>query len=124
MARVMFVDDDPMTLETLSRAVEMLGHHAILAATGAQALDLARREAPDMIFIDLNLPDMDGSDLSAALQADHGTSAIPRLIHSAGSETELRQAVVASGAVAYLAKPVRLQILLDTIQKYARVPKP
>ena len=60
MARILFVDDDPHTLEILGKAVEVFGHQAIWASDGQAALRIASEQSPDIIFVDLSLPDIDG----------------------------------------------------------------
>ena len=63
MARILFIDDDPMTLETLKRSIELFGHQAILASSGEQSLSLVAEQPPDLIMTDMNLPDTDGISL-------------------------------------------------------------
>ena len=60
MARVLFVDDDPMTLETLGKAMDVFGHQSIWATNGQEALQIAGEQIPDIIFLDMNLPDIGG----------------------------------------------------------------
>ncbi len=118
MARILFVDDDPFTLETLMHAVELFGHQAILASTGQDAKVIAREQNPDLVIIDMMLPDMEGVDLVRSLHDDGETSQIPLLILSASPELDATERAKAAGALAYIPKPVRLQALLDTIQEY------
>ncbi|HEX9028347.1 MAG TPA: response regulator [Anaerolineales bacterium] len=119
MARILFVDDDPYTLETLTKAVQIFGHQALLAGNGQDALVLAAEQSPDLIFLDMSLPDMDGIDLTGLLIAQESTAHIPVLILSAGPEADAGEQAKAAGARAYLSKPIRLQTLLDAIQEYA-----
>ncbi|RCK75043.1 MAG: two-component response regulator [Anaerolineae bacterium] len=118
MARILFIDDDPMTLETLSKAVEVFGHQALHAHNGKEGLELARQQSPDLIFTDLRLPDMEGLVLVERLHNDPLTAPIPVLVLSASpalDETERAQAV---GAQGFISKPIRLQALLELIQKH------
>ena len=62
MARILFIDDDPFTLETLGKAVEVFGHEHLWAKNGQEALKIAAEQSPDIIFLDMNLPDMDRSE--------------------------------------------------------------
>ncbi len=121
MTKILFVDDDADTLETLTRAVQLFGHEAYLAQTGKEALHLAVEKSPQIIFIDMSLPDMDGITLLASLQHDPRTATIPSLMLSAGPEADAGMMARQAGARAYVNKPVRLQTLLDLIQKYAVV---
>lgn len=118
MARILFVDDDPFTLETLTKAVSLFGHQAILAGDGREALAAASEQLPEIIFVDMSLPDMDGLELVGLLHNQAGTKDIPIFMLSAGPELESSERALAAGARAYLSKPIRLQTLLDVIQKH------
>lgn len=118
MARVLFVDDDPFTLETLTKAVEVFGHQALSAHNGREGLDLAAGESPDLIFTDMRLPDMDGLTLVTELKAQPETAQIPVLVLSASPVLDAVERAKAAGARDYLNKPIRLQALLDIIQQY------
>jgi len=116
MARILFVDDDPFTLETLSRAVQLVGHQALLAGSGQEAIKLAEENSPSLIFSDMQLPDTDGIHLITQLRANEGTAHIPVFILSASPALDAASRAQAAGAVAYLDKPIRLQILLEILQ--------
>jgi len=118
MARLLFVDDDPFTLETLARAAEVLGHQAILAGSGEEAIRLASQEAPDLIFTDMRLPDTDGVTLIGLLKSQEGVTGIPMFVLSASPAEDAEKRSEAAGARAYISKPIRLQTLLDIIQEY------
>ncbi len=118
MARILFVDDDQFTLETLNKSVQLFGHQAILATNGEQALKLARECSPDLIMTDMMLPDMDGLALVRMLREDEGTTQIPIIMLSASPEVDLGQLSQSAGAVAATWKPIRLRKLQEVIQKY------
>jgi CheY-like chemotaxis protein len=118
MARILFVDDDPLTLETLSKAVEVFGHQAVWAKSGAEAVAVAGEGALDLVFVDMSLPDIDGLDLINRLRALPALDGTPLLVLSASPELDAAELARQAGAQAYLNKPVRLQTLLDTIQNY------
>lgn len=118
MARVLFVDDDPQTLEVLGKAVGVFGHQALWASDGQAALRIAVEQSPDIVFVDLSLPDMDGMALIPHLQQMPGLAEIPILVLSASPELDVAELARKAGARAYLNKPVRLQTLLDTIRTY------
>lgn len=118
MARILFVDDDPYTLETLTKSVQLFGHQAILAKSGKEALDQAISQLPDLIMTDMMLPDMDGVNLLRHLNNDAATVDIPVVILTASPEVDLAEICRAAGAETFLNKPVRLQTLLDVIQRY------
>jgi CheY-like chemotaxis protein len=119
MACILFVDDDPFTLETLNKAVQIFGHQALLASSGEQALALAVDHPPDLIMTDMMLPDMNGLTLINRLRQEETIAQIPVIMLSASPEIDVASISLEAGAEAYLNKPVRLQSLLDIIQRYS-----
>lgn len=118
MARILFVDDDPLTLETLKRSVELFGHEPLLANSGEQALSLAISQPPDLIMTDMMLPDMDGLALISRLNDNPKSADIPVVVLSASPEVDAAELSRAVGAKEFITKPVRLQNLQDLIQRY------
>lgn len=118
MARILFVDDDLHTLETLSKSVQLFGHQAIVASSGKEALSLIKKQLPDLVMIDMMLPDMNGLALLNHLRQDNATASIPVVILSASPEVDLVELSQSAGANLYLSKPVRLQTLQDVIERY------
>jgi len=118
MACILFVDDDPFTRETMAKAVQVLGHQALLAGTGQEALAIISENNPDLIFIDMMLPDIDGVALVDSVHSQAATQDIPILMLSAGPELDASERAKAAGARDYINKPIRLQALLDVIHEY------
>ena len=119
MRRILFVDDDPYTLETLKKATQILGHQALLASTGQEALDLAIDQTPDLIFVDISLPDVNGLDVVGWICVQPETELIPVIVLSASPAMDVAQQALSAGAQEYIAKPIRLQTLMDLINQYA-----
>ena len=119
MALILFVDDDPYTLLTLTKAVEVLGHNAITASTIAEALTLASEKSPDLIFTDMRLSDKVGTSLINQLKTQKSTANIPTFVLSASPDVGDVDEVKDAGAIAYLDKPIRLDTLLNIIEQYA-----
>jgi CheY-like chemotaxis protein len=118
MAKILFIDDDPITLELMGSAAKLLGHQAVLAHSGKQAIEIAISDQPKMIFLDMMMPDQDGLTVLKELKQLPVTSSIPVIILSAGtSENDSIEAEMA-GASGYLSKPIPLQTLMETIHKY------
>ncbi|MDD5370388.1 MAG: response regulator [Anaerolineaceae bacterium] len=119
MAQIFFVDDDPITLQILGKAAQLLGHQPVLIETGQAVLDQVTRVQPDLIMMDMMMPDMDGLDVLTQLRANPTLAAIPVVILSAGAALDDGDRAKAAGAQEYIAKPVSLSVLLATIKKYA-----
>lgn len=118
MARILFVDDDPFTLETLKRSVELFGHQAILASSGSEAETALAGQPPDLILTDMRLPDVDGLSLVRRLKATPLGSEIPIVILSASPEVDAGKLSRDAGAEEFLEKPVRLEKLQEIIKRY------
>lgn len=118
MARILFVDDDPLTLETLKRSVELFGHQAVLASSGETAQALVIEQAPDLIMTDMNLPDTDGLSLVKQLKENPHSVDIPVVVLSASPEVDAGEISLAAGAEEFLTKPIRLDELQSVIERY------
>ena len=119
MAWILFVDDDPYTLEIYKKAVELFGHHAVVAGMGEDALKLAQEHKPDIIFLDMNMPDMNGFELLERLQKLDATARIPAVMLTASNQFENEDLAEQAGAVAFVQKPIRIDELKNLIEKYA-----
>jgi PAS domain S-box-containing protein len=116
--RLLYVEDNPSNL----RLVERLLHRRpdiqlITAMQGRLGLDLAREHRPDLILLDLNLPDMLGSDVLRELKADPDTAGIPIVVLSADATVGALERLLAAGAHAYLTKPIDLKKLLEAVDE-------
>lgn len=118
MARILFVDDDPLMLETLKKAVTLFGYEAELATSGVEAEDMIAQYSFDLIFVDMSLADTDGLSLVTRFRSLPATSQIPILILSAVPGIGVVEKAKVAGAQEFLEKPIRLQTLLDVIKQY------
>jgi len=115
MARILVIDDSPSQLMGIRRIVEKLGHDCITAEDGAQGVELAKAELPDLILMDVVMPGLNGYQATRTLTRDEATRSIPVIVCTTkGQETDkiwgLRQ-----GAQDYLVKPVNGPELLAKI---------
>jgi two-component system cell cycle response regulator DivK len=117
MARILFVDDDLFTLDTYKTIISFFGHDPILADTATQANEIAHEQSPDVIILDMNLPDMHGLDLLRQLKKDPQTANIPVIMVSASADA-MGDRAVAGGAHIFLSKPVRPEKLVELIEEY------
>jgi CheY-like chemotaxis protein len=117
MARILFVDDDPLTLETYKAIIGFYGHDVLLASDGDQAIKVATEELPDMFVLDMNMPDIHGFDLLRKLRKNQQTAKIPAVMVSASPDA-FAEAAIKAGAQEFRSKPVRPDELLDIIDKY------
>jgi CheY-like chemotaxis protein len=118
MARILFVDDDPLTLQTLRKTVSIIGHEALLAGSGGEAQTTAQAQLPDLIITDMHLPDMGGLELVENLKGNPTTAHIPVIVLSASAEMDAQELSRAAGAEAFIPKPIRLQALQELISRF------
>jgi DNA-binding response OmpR family regulator len=105
VARVMAVDDDHVIRGLLEVNLEMEGHEVVTAVDGQDALDKIRTQPPDLVILDVMMPNMNGWQVAEALQADAATSHIPIVFLSARAmENDIRRGTEV-GAAAYVTKP-------------------
>ena len=102
--RVLFVEDDPSVAQMYKLKLELDGYSVTVASDGEQALDLARDLVPDIIFLDIRLPKLDGMAVLERLRSDDQTRHIPVVILSNYSERELVERGLKLGALEYLVK--------------------
>ena len=105
-ARILVVDDEERNRRLLVAMLEVEGYSASEAADGAQALELARQNPPDMLLLDIMMPGMDGYDVARALKADAATKAIPVVMVTALDDRDSRLRGLEAGAEEFVTKPV------------------
>jgi DNA-binding response OmpR family regulator len=114
MALVLIIDDEPEICRFVVRALTSAGHQAISATDGTAGLKLATERRPDLVVLDLKMPDVDGRMILAALAAHHVTQRV--LILSAHSSVDVRIDCLERGAVDFLAKPFAVRELVARIE--------
>ena len=115
--RILLVDDEPSVREVVCTRLMSLGFEVLTAKDGQEGLDLARKESPDVVLLDLMLPKLDGYKVCRMLKFDKAFENIPVVIFSAkGSDADKKLAEQA-GADAYMVKPFDFKLFTQTIQK-------
>ena len=115
MALILAADDDPIIRRLLEVNLEMEGYDVVLAEDGAVAVDLAREHQPDVILLDVMMPNMDGVEACRQLKADDATSHVPVVFLSARARDADVTAGTRAGAAAYITKPFDPIDLLDLL---------
>lgn len=109
------VDDDRLFLRLVELNLGKLGMRVLLAETGPEALRLAASECPDVILLDLMMPQMDGYEVMRQLKACEKTRDIPVVMLTAKSSQHDRIRCEEMGIAGYITKPFRLEDLRDTV---------
>jgi two-component system KDP operon response regulator KdpE len=118
MTHVLIVDDEPQLLRTLVLSLTQRGFEVSTAADGHTALQLAHTTAPDLLLLDLGLPDLDGLDVIQRLRRDD--PALPIIVLSARSGSNDKIVALDLGAVDYVTKPFDINELLARLRAVAR----
>jgi CheY-like chemotaxis protein len=112
ISTVLVVDDEPDIRLTARFMLEAAGHNVIEAATGAEALARLQTDRPDLVLLDIRLPDTEGWDIMRNLRSTQELSSVPVLIMSAHSSGDVRERAKHEGSSGYLVKPFREEDLL------------
>lgn len=116
MAKILLVEDNEMNMDMLSRRLQRQGHDVNEAVNGKEALEKITTALPDLILMDLSLPEMDGWEATRRLKADSTTKDIPVIILTAHALKTDREGAFAAGCDDYDIKPINFQRLLGKIE--------
>jgi two-component system cell cycle response regulator DivK len=116
--RILVVDDDQISLALLKQLLEVHGYEILETPKGLEAIDIARNEQPDLILMDIRLPDICGLEVTRLLKQDEQSKAIPIIAVTALATPEYEKKGLENGCDAYIAKPIALDHLLRTIESF------
>lgn len=119
--KILVVDDQPINVQLLKRKLEKEGMVILTAYNGSDALELVGREHPDLILLDVMMPDMDGIEVCQRVQANEDTRSIPIIFITARTSKEGKLEGLGAGAVDYITKPIDLDETLARVQTQLRV---
>ncbi|MFI5335961.1 MAG: response regulator [Opitutales bacterium] len=118
--KILVVDDQPINVQLLKRKLEREGMTVITAYSGQEALNLVAADKPDLILLDVMMPDMDGIEVCQRLQAEDDTRSIPVIFITARTSKEGKIEGLGVGAVDYITKPIDLDETLARVQTQLR----
>lgn len=114
--RVLVVDDESDFIQLMKYNLENQGFDILTAGDGVQALNLARRELPDVVLMDLMLPDIDGFSVCEILRSQPSTSKVPIIVVSALDGEYVRSRGIQAGVACCFKKPVDMKVLGESIR--------
>lgn len=117
MARVLIVDDSPSQLMGMKRIIEKLGHEIVTAEDGALGVEAAKRERPDLILMDVVMPNLNGFQATRSIAKNPDTSHIPIVLVTTKDQETDKVWGIRQGAKAYLTKPVNEAALIQLVKE-------
>ncbi|AWB80763.1 MULTISPECIES: twitching motility response regulator PilH [Stenotrophomonas] len=117
MARILIVDDSPSQLLGIQRIVEKLGHQILTATDGAAGVETARAELPDLVLMDVVMPNLNGFQATRTLARDEATRHIPVILVTTKDQDTDRMWGMRQGAKAYITKPFSEDELSEVLER-------
>ena len=120
MSTVLIVEDNEKNMKLVRDVLQFKGYETIEAVTGTEGVRLAKERKPDVILMDIQLPDIDGITALGQIRAHPDTQRIPVIAVSASVMPDDQQRIVASGFDAYVTKPINVKDFLGVVEKFSR----
>lgn len=112
MAKVLYIEDNPDNMQLVQRVVTALGHQFLWAASGLSGINMVESERPDLILLDINLPDIDGYEVARRLRASHlKLLYVPIIAITANALKGDAEKALDAGCDVYMSKPVNIREL-------------
>ncbi|HWH81156.1 MAG TPA: response regulator [Burkholderiaceae bacterium] len=118
MSTILIVEDNEKNMKLVRDILQHQGHTTLEAATGADGVRLALAQRPDLVLMDIQLPDIDGISALREIRRDRALDAMPVLAVSASVMPDEQQKVVTSGFDAFITKPINLKQFRETVQRF------
>ena len=111
MAKILYVEDNPDNMQLVQRVITALSHQFLWAADGLSGVNMAETERPDLILLDINLPDIDGYEVARRLRANKNHLYVPIIAITANALKGDAEMALAAGCDVYMSKPVNIREL-------------
>lgn len=121
---VLIVDDNERNLRLARDVLEFAGLRTLVAATGLDGIRAAAESRPDVILMDIRLPDIDGPEALARLRAEPTTAAIPVVAVTSSAMMGDRERLLAAGFDGYLEKPINVREFAEQVRAFSRAARP
>jgi two-component system cell cycle response regulator DivK len=116
--QILIVEDNEKNMKLFRDVLMASGHRTLEATTGGQAVELATAHSPDLVLMDIQLPDIGGVEALGRLRADERTASLPVVALTAQAMEGDRERFLAAGFSGYLSKPVNVADLIATVKHY------
>ena len=118
MKKILIVEDNEKNMKLVRDILRHQGHATLEAVTGADGVRLAREARPDLVLMDIQLPDIDGIEALGRIRADASLDAVPVLAVSASVMPDDQQKIISSGFDAFITKPINLKQFQETVKRF------
>lgn len=118
MSTILIVEDHEKNMKLVRDILQHKGHATIEATTGGEGVRLAIERRPDLVLMDIQLPDIDGIEALRRIRAEAALDAVPVLAVSASVMPDEQHMIVTSGFDAFITKPIHLKQFIDTVQRF------
>jgi two-component system cell cycle response regulator DivK len=118
MSKILIVEDNEKNMKLVRDILAFRGHQVLEATTGEQGVAIATSELPDLVLMDIQLPDIDGIEALRRIRAVAALDAVPVLAVSASVMPEDQHKIASSGFDAYVTKPISLKPFVATVEKH------
>ena len=116
---VLIVEDNELNMKLFNDLLEANGYRTLQSRNGVAAVELARQHKPDLILMDIQLPEVSGLEVTAWLKQDEALKHIPVIAITAFAMKGDEEKIRARGCEAYLSKPISVRTFLETVKNYA-----
>ena len=123
MSTILIVEDNEKNMKLVRDVLQFKGYHTLEAVNATDGIALAKEKRPDLILMDIQLPDIDGIAALKIIRKDERLAATPVVAVSASVMPDEQQRIIASGFNAYVTKPIDLKSFLETVERFAGKPK-
>ena len=117
-AQILVVEDNKKNMKLFRDVLQATGYRTLEAMTGEQAVELATEHSPDLVLMDIQLPDIEAIEALGRLRADERTASLPVLALTAQAMEGERERFLAAGFDGYLSKPVNIAEFVATVKRY------
>ena len=118
MSTILIVEDNEKNMKLVRDILRHQGHATLEAVTGTDGVRLALEERPDLVLMDIQLPDIDGIQALGQIRADRSLDAMPVLAVSASVMPDDQQKIISSGFDAFITKPINLKQFQETVKRF------
>jgi two-component system, cell cycle response regulator DivK len=116
--KILIVEDNDLNLKLFRDLLEAHGYDTYETKNGMEVLNLARNVKPDLILMDIQLPEISGLDITRRLKSDTEVSYIPVIAVTAFAMKDDEEMILSAGCEAYMSKPISIPLFITTIQKF------